>query len=144
MFSVIGLFFSLVQTFGTYGDIEGAYLDASELGTFASWIPAYMVFAVITFAIHLTAGILSIRYSPRCIKWMNAYGIFAILLAIANISITAATYPEALKITEGHVGRIALDALALPWPIVVLSLMNLRSVHLACNDQGIPTARVAS
>jgi hypothetical protein len=146
VFSVFGLLFAVVQTFGTYSDIEEVFLDSSELGTFATWIPAYLVFAVIVFGLHLTAGIFSIRYSSRAIKWMNAYAVFAILLALANIAITATTYPEALKISDGHAGRIVLDVFALPWPIIVLSLMNLRSVHLACSDaykQKIPAAKIA-
>ncbi len=146
VFSAFGLLFSIVQTFGTYGDIDDAYLDPSELGSFATWIPTYMVFAVILFGVHLTAGILSTRYSPRAIKWMNGYANFAILLALANISITTATYPDALKVTDGHMGRIVLDIFALPWPIIVLSMMNLRSVRLACSDafnQKIPKAKIA-
>jgi hypothetical protein len=146
IFSVIGLLFSLVQTFGTYSDIEEMMMDVSELGSFGNWLPAYMAFALLIFGLHLTAGILSVRYSPRCIKWMNGYAIAALLLAVANISLTAATYPEALKLTDGHKGRIFLDVFALPWPIIVLSLMNLQKTQQACSEtfnQKIPKAKIA-
>lgn len=146
IFSTIGLLFSLVQTVGTHSDISALRLEASELGSFGDWITAYLVFAILVFALHLTAGVLSVRYSPRSIKWMNGYAISALLLAVANISITAATYPELLKITDGHMGRIFLDVCALPWPIVVLSLMNLQRTQEACSEvfnQQIPKAKIA-
>ena len=146
VFSVFGLLFAAVQTFGTYSDIEGLWLESVDLGTFGSWIPTYMAFAVLVFGLHLTAGILSVRYSPRCIKWMNGYAVAALLLAVANITITALTYPEVLESSDGNKGRIALDVLAIPWPIVVLSLMNLRRTQDATSDtlnQKIPAAKIA-
>jgi hypothetical protein len=145
VFSVVGLFYSVMES-RAYRNIYKLGLEDSDLGNFGTWIPIYMAIAVLVFGLHLTGGIFSVRYSPRCIKWMNVYAVAALLLAAANITVTALTYPEVLKFTDGHTGRIVKDVVALSWPIVVLFLMNQRRTRLATSDiakQKIPAATPA-
>ena len=77
----------------------------------------------------------------RTIKFMTGYAVSALLLALANITITATTYPDFL-VTQGRMGRIVLEAVALPWPIIVIALINLESCKRACaGQQPIPKAK---
>lgn len=140
IFSVIGLLGALVQTFGIYGQLDEKHIPSSALGSFATWNIINMVLAAGVFGIHLAAGILSVRYSPRAPKFITIYGIFALALLVANIALTAALFPDLVSLTldNPEYARYGLEVLALPWPIVALALMNTRRARQACAD---PTQR---
>lgn len=137
VFSSLGLIGTLAVTFGMEDDLRKYDLTRELLGGFGTWMSIYLVLGLALFGVHLAAGILSVKYSPAAPSWMTFYGVAALALLVADVAIAEATFPSGRygheAVYEAFVyPRIGLAVLALPWPIVVLSLMNQRSARMAC------------
>lgn len=145
---VVGILGIIFASFGIFGSIATAVgvddamwkFDTSResLGAFGTWTLVYVAIAAALFAVHLTGAIQSVRYAPSAPRWMTLYGILALALIAADVAVSMATFPggggyrhEAFY-EELVYPRFGLAVLALPWPIIVLALMNQRSARLAC------------
>jgi hypothetical protein len=139
VFSSLGLLGSFATLVGPADDMLKFSISKETLGTFGTWMNVYVVLAVALFGVHLTAGIQSVRYARSAPLWMTIYAILAIVLIVVDMTISYSTFPKGefgflqKAIFEDLVyPRLGLAVLALPWPIVVLSLMNQRTARLAC------------
>jgi hypothetical protein len=126
-------------TLGWNLDTQGIRL--SELGTFGTWVPTWMGLSIVIFGLHLAAGVLMIRYSRIAPTTLTAYGVFALLLAIADILFSTSGFPPAhahLAETLGYarVGRTELrewDELhaALLEPALLNAFETIRDSYVA-------------
>lgn len=105
VFAAIGLLVTFASAFGYDEELQRHSLTHEQLGGFGTWVLLAVIPGLGLFALHLTAGILSLRYSRAAPIVMTIYGVAALL---------------------------AVDCLAAPWPVVVLVLMNLPGARAAC------------
>lgn len=146
---VLAIVFACLGAFGALGALGMAIsaedemrkfgLAAEELGAFGTWIYAYVLLSVALFAVHLAAGIQSVRYAASAPRWMTIYGVLAIALVVTDLIVSFAAIPRG----DGHgrealyqnlfMPRLSLAILGMPWPIIALVMMNLRSARLACS-----------
>jgi hypothetical protein len=138
VFASLGLLGTLSTVIGVDDDMLAHGATRASLGAFGTWMFAYVALAAVVFAVHLTAGIQSVRYAASAPRWMTVYGALAIALVVADFIISMTTFPEGSgflhqKLYEDLVyPRLGLSILALPWPIIALVLMNQQSARLAC------------
>jgi hypothetical protein len=135
VFAGLGILGSLAITLGVDEDMRKYGGTREAFGEFGTWTAVYLWLAAVLFAVHLTAGIQSVRYAASAPLWMTIYGALAIALVVLDIAVSVATFPHlaSQQIWEDLVyPRIGLAVLALPWPIVALVMMNQRSARLAC------------
>lgn len=135
VFSAIGLFGIAVLAFGFDKEMARHHVTYAGLGDYGTWIVVYSIVALAVFASHLTAGILGVRYSRRAPNVLTLYAIAALVLLVADVtlSVVLSPVPPGSRGFDDIVGpRLGLEFLALPWPIVVLVLANLRRTREAC------------
>jgi hypothetical protein len=138
VFASLGLLGSLSTVLGVDDDMLVHGVTREGLGAFGTWMLAYLALAAAVFAVHLTAGIQSVRYAASAPRWMTLYGALAIALIVTDFIVSMTTFPDGRgflhqKMYEDLVEpRFGLAVLALPWPIIALVLMNQHSARLAC------------
>jgi hypothetical protein len=133
VFAPIGLLFSLAFSLGIDHEME-RFSDLG-LGAFSVWLKVSLVVSAMIFLIHLTAGIMSIRYSRNAPIVMTLYGALALLFLIVDIAMSIATVPggaESFAFSELVAPRIGLAVFAFPWPIVAIVLSNVSAARRAC------------
>lgn len=141
VFASLGLLVAATPL-GMLEDIEVFTQTGGVLDQYLTWITINAILSLLLFGLHLAGGILSLRYSARAPKWMTLYGVLAIVLIVVNVVVSVITFPEgpsssrvcAVGFDELVGSRLALDAVALPWPIVVLSLMNTQRAKQSCKS----------
>jgi hypothetical protein len=140
VFASLGLLTATLPL-GMFEDIDVYVANAGPIDDYLTWLLINSLAGLLLFGVHLTAGIFSVRYSARAPRWMTAYGIAAIVLGIVDIVVSVMTFPEGPSSRVCAVGfddlvgpRITLAAIALPWPIVALVLMNMRSAKQSCKS----------
>jgi hypothetical protein len=135
VFASLGLLGALGISFGVDEDLARHGTTRENLGTFGSWMLAYAPLAGLVFAVHLTAGIQSVRYAASAPRWMTIYGALAIALVLTDLAVSVATFPHLMsqEFQEDLLDpRLGLAVHSLPWPIIALVMMNQRSARLAC------------
>jgi hypothetical protein len=124
-------------------DIALYVQTAGPLDDYVTWLLVHSILCILLFGVHLTAGILSLRYSFRAPRWITLYGVAALVLIVTDIVVSVITFPGGpsggARVCEigfdQLVGpRIALAAVALPWPIIALALMNTRAAKQSCRS----------
>ncbi len=144
VFASIGVLFALVVHFGPMSDLERWGVDRQASGL-VTWMWGSLALSVGLFALHLIAGVASLIYRPSAPRLITAYGVFAILLGVADIVLSMALIPDNLvlsdyvsrsQVKESMMIRAVFAGIALPWPIVALALMNTRSAKQACGGHG--------
>jgi hypothetical protein len=138
VFASLGLVGALTLSFGVDEDLARRGTTRENFGAFGSWTLAYAPLAGLVFAVHLTAGIQSMRYAASAPRWMTIYGALAIALVLTDLAVSVATFPHltSQKLQEDLLDpRLGLAVLSLPWPIIAIVLMNQRTARLACAAQ---------
>jgi hypothetical protein len=140
IFSVFGGLFMAVWTFGPLSDLSKHHL-LEQMSNLVSWFYACAALSVVVFGLHLSGGIMAIVYKFTGLRLLTLYAVLAILLVIADVILVLVLMPDHI---EGRAGltldirfsvttmRIVFDALALPWPVVVLALANNPRARAAC------------
>lgn len=136
IFSVIGLLGSFTLSVGIAGVLDDKGIPYSALGTFGTWNVIFGILGLALFGLHLTGGILGVKYSRLAPRFITIYALLAIAIVAADIAFTATTLPNevALKLDDQDMARYAIEVIALPWPIIALSLINTRRAKDACAD----------
>lgn len=135
VFASIGLLFSLAMSFGFDDDLMKHGVTKADLDAYGTWMTVSIVPALAVFAAHLTAGIQCVRYAPSAPTLMIIYASLALARNVADVVITALTFPAPTYTTmfeDLGAGRIGIAMMATPWPIVALVLMMLRTSRKAC------------
>ena len=137
VFASLGLLVTLVIPWGIHEELPKHGLTTDALGTFWTWTKIWIALSVGLFGLHLTGGILAVYYARRAPLLLTIYGALALALAIAGIVLSMTTFPsglstEAFDDTAGP--GIGLAVLSVPWPIVVLALINQRSARRSCGQ----------
>jgi len=144
VFASIGVLFALVIHFGPMSDLDRWDVSRQASGLI-SWMWGSLALSVGVFALHLVAGVAALTYRPSAPRLITAYAVFAILLGIADITLSMALIPDSLQLSdylsrsqvkESMMIRAVFAGIALPWPIVALALMNTRSAKAACSTHG--------
>jgi len=135
VFSVFGLIGTAVLVLGPNDDMTRHQVTYAAMGDYTTWVCVSAIIALAVFAVHLTAGILGVRYSRRAPNLMTLYAILALVLAVVDIvlALMLSPFPFASARFDDIIGpRIGLEVIAVPWPIVLLVLANLRRTREAC------------
>jgi hypothetical protein len=135
VFAGFGLMGTGVLVLGPDEDMTKHQVTYEALGSYGTWVTVSALLSLGVFALHLTAGIFALRYSRRAPNLLTAYGVVALAFAILDIALAVALSPfdvSSLRFGDIIGPRIGLDVLAVPWPIVVLVLANLRRTREAC------------
>ncbi len=135
VFASLGIVGSLAMAFGFDEELARWGVTRHDLGDYGAWMMISLAPMTALFALHLTAGILSVRYSRWAPNLMTAYAILALVLIAVDCIIIATTFPGGTqsRLFDDLAGpRLGLAFIATPWPIVALVLMNLRGTRDAC------------
>jgi hypothetical protein len=135
VFSTFGLLGTAVITFGYEKQMAEHHVTWSSMGSYTTWVIVYAISSVVVFALHLTSGILGVRYSRRAPNMMTLYAILSLAFAIADITLAVvlSPFPTSSAAFDDIIGgRFGLEMLAIPWPIVLLVLANLRRTRESC------------
>ena len=127
-------------TFGPISDVSKHHL-MEQMSSMVSWFYACAALSVVVFGLHLAGGIMTMIYRFTGLRLLNLYAVFAILIALTDLVLVFALFPDHI---DGRAGlasdikgsvtymRVWFDVLALAWPIVVLALANTRRARAAC------------
>ena len=137
IFSVLGIGGSLLWSLGPMSDIR-SWGYADDLSQLVLWMYVWLAISFVLFGVHLVGGILALQYKAGGLQMLGIYASSAIVLVVVDIILEFALAPH----LEGrHAGdmrfsvtvmRLVFDGLALPWPIIVLSLIKSRRAKQAC------------
>jgi hypothetical protein len=151
IFASIGLMGSLIWAYGPMSDIYDWNLEG-ELGSIITWLWVWMGLSVVVFVVHLVGGIQAIRYKRSGLRLLTVYAIAALALALVDAVLVYALMPSRIEGVDGFwrtheevrfsisTMHAVFSGMALPWPIVVLALVNGARAKEAC---GTPTAQAA-
>ena len=138
VFASIGLLFTLIG-FGGPSDPSGGELK--ELKTLKTISTVFGVLGLALGALHLIAGIQSVKYKASAPKLAVTYGIASIAHTILNIIVVFAWLKPKLA-EAGPAGETVANALGaalvivgvlqIIWPTVVLALMTRPAAKAAC------------
>ena len=135
VFASLGLLVALVMPWGITDELPKLALTTDVLGTFWTWTKIWTALSIGLFGLHLAGGILAACYARRAPLLLTLYGALALALAIADVVLSVTTFPSGLstEVFDNTAGpRIALAVVSVPWPIVVLALINQRSARQSC------------
>jgi hypothetical protein len=125
----LALLFGLAQLRNT-----SRWDDADEFSALLTWYEIWLGTSIVLFALHLFGGVFSCMYRKLGLRLLTAYGIGAVALVI--IDLVSLHYMPDMRRHDRHglgiLMRGLFDIIALPWPIVVLALVNLRRSRMAC------------
>jgi hypothetical protein len=134
VFASIGVLSSAVFTLGPLSDLaDWRLLD--ELSGVVTWLWVWLGLSVALFVLHLVAGILACGYRPSAPRLINAYGVLAIALAVADAVALGVLVPgdafAELRESVLHT-HYFFEAVAVSWPIVAMALINSARSRAAC------------
>jgi len=120
---------------GMQDDLRHHHVTWSELGSYATWMIVWVVLGLAISGVHLAGGIAALRYRRIGPKLLTIYAIAALVLIALDVGVSLKSFPlpaSSLAFDDLVVPRLGLDFLALPWPIVVLALINGRNARESC------------
>jgi hypothetical protein len=131
--------FGLLMNIGMYAAYSEMLRDArifgltGEVGFFGTWVVISFALGFLVFALHLAGGIAATTYKRLGPVLITAYAVAALLLVIGDLIVAVAASPgESRLFQEIGQSRLGFAVMCLPWPVVALVLMNLRSAKDAC------------
>lgn len=144
--------FGLLMNIGMYAAFSEMIRDAhmffdhDDVGFFGTWVTISFALGFLVFVLHLAGGIAATMYKRLGPVLMSAYAVVALLLVIGDLIVAVAASPgESRLFQEMGQSRLGFAVMCLPWPVVALVLMNLRSAKDACGattaaapEQGVP------
>lgn len=131
VFACIGVLGSLTFTLGPLSDLRR---HRDELGFVITWIYLWMAISFVIFGLHVVGGILAVTYRKIGLRLLTAYGVAAVLLVVLDMLILWGFAPHGFRVESSLTWpRTGWAMLAVPWPVVVLVLVNLRRSQAACH-----------
>jgi hypothetical protein len=134
VFAWIGLGSSAVFTFGPLSDIQ-RWSHGDDLGAVTNWLYAWMALSAVVFGLHFVGSLLAIMYKQVGPKLLTSYAVSAIALLVTDLVMVHTLVPK--HFDHDVYGSVAIShtvfsAIAFPWPVVVLALINSRRSREAC------------
>ena len=93
VFASLGLL-TATMPLGMFEDIDVYIAAAGPIDAYLMWLLVSSLLGLALFGVHLTAGILSVRYSARAPRWITLYGVAAIVLAVLDVVVSVLTFPN--------------------------------------------------
>ncbi|HUH00562.1 MAG TPA: hypothetical protein VML75_01125, partial [Kofleriaceae bacterium] len=107
--------------------------DGGEVGFFGTWVTISFALGFVVFALQLAGGIAATMYKRLGPVLITAYAVAALLLVIGDLIVSVTASPGGSRLfQEMGQSRLGFAVMCLPWPVVALVLMNLRSAKDAC------------
>jgi hypothetical protein len=103
--------------------------DADRLADTITYLEIYFVVSVALFLAHVLGGAFACAYRRLGRYLLTGYAIGALLLIVVDLYMMYALPGEGRQHDRhgwGGLVRMAASVIALPWPIVVLALINVR------------------
>src|SRR2546425_389389 len=125
IFASLGAMSSAVFAWGPLTDMS-RWADGHGWHTIRVWIYVWAFVSCGLFVLHLVAGAFAMMYRPSAPRLISIYAVLAIVLAVLDLVFVIAIAPT----TSSHlhesvtISHIVYSAVALPWPIMALLLMN--------------------
>jgi hypothetical protein len=147
IFASLGLLVGLIGLGGK--SMPDEFKDIHEFKTFASVSMIFTVIGLAISAIHLIAGVSSVRYKANAPKLASMYALINILATIANAIVVLAWLKPALQkaVDQAAGGHALFDVgaliggmvvvgtiIGLIWPTLVLILMSRPAAKAACTN----------
>jgi hypothetical protein len=132
IFSMFGMGASLLWSYGTLHDVHRFALEG-RLGFVTSWLYLWAVLSGILFLVHLGGGILACMNKLSGLRLLTGYAVGALVLLVIDMVILNGFVTGKRSFESITAPRIVFSALAAPWPIVVLALVNGRRARAACS-----------
>lgn len=135
IFACIGLGGSILFSLGPLSDVVRWRDDAEQLGFIVTWLYLWAALSMVLFVLHLVGGILACTYRPIGLRLLTAYAVGALILVVLDLVLLNG-YVSGWRFRESlTIPRSIFALVALPWPIVVLALVNGRRAKQACTTQ---------
>jgi hypothetical protein len=134
IFSSLGLITATIPL-GLQDDLRHHHLTWTDLGSYTTWMMVWVVLGLAVSGVHLAGGIAALRYRRSGPTMLTLYAIGALVLIALDVGVSIKSFPlpsSSRAFDDLVVPRLGLDFLALPWPIVVLSLINGRNARQSC------------
>jgi hypothetical protein len=136
VFCVFGLFGTAIWTYGPIADMH--LWDADKTWHAVEiWLYVWCVLGVVVFGLHLAGGILAVAYRPSAPRMVSLYALLALAVAVADVVIVIVLAPSSshrhhdLWFSVGTM-HIVYTAMAIPWPVIALALINRPAAKAAC------------
>jgi hypothetical protein len=138
IFASLGLLGSLIGLAGNSGNSE-AFKEIPELKTWGTMSLLFSVIGIAVSALHLVAGINSVKYKAGAPKLALMYALFNIVNNVVQAIVVFAWLKPALSKFPGAGdllgGFLVIGIiLAIIWPTIVLVLMTRPAAKAACTN----------
>lgn len=128
IFACLGLGLGALFTIGPLVDLQGRG-HASAV----KWVYAFGGLSLVLFVLHLAGGILACMYRTVGLRLLTGYAVGALALIVIDLVYVLGIAEHSRRITTSLVEpHVVYSLLAVPWPVIVLVLVNLRRAKLAC------------
>ena len=136
VFACVGLCSAALWVWGPLDDLS-IWSRATGWSSVRAWLLVWGGLSVGVFVLHLVAGIFAVMYRPRAPRLVTWYAIAALLLAALDAALVVALAPSggphhAALWESMCLMHLAYSAIAVPWPIVAVLLMNTTGAKRAC------------
>lgn len=135
IFACVGAGFSVIFTLGPLSDIR-RWSDAESLGFVVTWLYLWAAISFALFALHLVGGVMACSYRAIGLRLLTAYAVAAIALVIIDVILMNGYVSNGRLYDSLTMPRTVFALFALPWPVVVLALVNNGRAKRACAVQG--------
>jgi hypothetical protein len=133
IFAVIGIGGSAFWTWGCLHDIRLFDGRSKISGFIIDWVYIWAAASFVLFAVHLVGGILAIQYKQLGLRLLTGYAVGALVLIAIDLVVMIGFVKGSRWVESLTIPRTIFSALALPWPIVALALVNTRRAKEACS-----------
>jgi hypothetical protein len=130
VFSCMGAAGSLLFTLGPIADLDR---HREALGFIMTWVYLWAGISFGLFVLHLVGGVLAVMYRSIGLRLLTGYAVAAIVLIVLDLILLNGFAPDVYRVKKSLVfPRTVFDLMALPWPILVLALVNGRRAKQSC------------
>ncbi|MEO8700497.1 MAG: hypothetical protein ABI867_10655 [Kofleriaceae bacterium] len=131
-FACIGLF-HIQERWNELGRLEDVVSDRTNAATL--WAHLWLGVSVVLFLLEVAGGALAVMYRKLGPRLLTSYAIGAIVLIVADFALMGTTtfHDAHDRHGVGFLLRGFVNLCALPWPIVVVALVNTRRAKAACS-----------
>jgi len=131
IFSCMGAAGSLLFSAGPLSDL---HRHRDELGFIITWVYLWAGISALLFVLHLVGGIFAVMYRSIGLRLLTGYAVAAIVLVVLDLVLLNGFAPDVYRVKKSLAfPRTVFDVMALPWPILVLVLVNGRRAKQACS-----------
>jgi hypothetical protein len=128
-FACIGFALAVLFTAGPLHDLR----HTSDKGSADLWMYAFAGLSLLLFALHLAGGILAAGYRTIGLRLLTGYAVGALALVAIDLVYVLAIVPQSSRVVTSLVKpHLVYSLCAIPWPVVVLVLVNLPRSKRMC------------